>query len=33
MLTGRRARMEGFIMLDYAAGYGEAVEALSKLIA
>ena len=33
MLTGRRARMEGFIILDYTARYGEAVEALSKLIA
>jgi NADPH-dependent curcumin reductase CurA len=33
MLTGRRARMEGFIVLDYAPRYGEAVQALSKLIA
>jgi NADPH-dependent curcumin reductase CurA len=33
MLTGRRARMEGFIILDYASRYGEAVAALSKLIA
>ncbi len=32
MLTGRRARMEGFIILDYAARYGEAIQALSKLI-
>jgi len=33
MLTGRRARMEGFIILDYAPRYGEAVQALSKLMA
>lgn len=33
MLTGRRARMEGFIILDYVPRYGEAVAALSKLIA
>jgi NADPH-dependent curcumin reductase CurA len=33
MLTARRARMEGFIVLDYAPRYGEAVQALSKLIA
>jgi NADPH-dependent curcumin reductase len=33
MLTGRRARMEGFIILDYAPRYGEAIQALSRLIA
>ncbi|UGY01638.1 NADP-dependent oxidoreductase [Bradyrhizobium quebecense] len=33
LLIGRRARMEGFIILDYAPRFGEAVEALSKLIA
>jgi NADPH-dependent curcumin reductase CurA len=33
MLTGRRARMEGFIILDYAPRYAEAIQALSKLIA
>jgi len=32
-LTVMRARMEGFIVLDYAPRFGEAVEALSKLIA
>jgi len=32
MLIGRRARMQGFIILNYAARYGEAVEAFSKLI-
>jgi len=33
MLTVQRARMEGFIVLDYAARYGEGVQALSKLMA
>ena len=33
MLTGRRARMAGFIILDYVPRYGEAVQALSKLTA
>ncbi len=33
MLTGRRARMEGFIVLDYAPRYAEGAQALSRLIA
>ena len=33
MLTVMRARMEGFIVLDYAPRYGEGVQALSKLMA
>lgn len=33
VLTIQRARMEGFIILDYAARYGEAVAGLSRLIA
>lgn len=33
MLTIRRARMEGFIVLDYASRYEEGVLALSKLVA
>ena len=33
MLTMMRARMEGFIVLDYAPRYGEGVQALSKLMA
>ena len=33
MLTSRRARMEGFIILDYAPRYDEAIQALSLLIA
>jgi NADPH-dependent curcumin reductase CurA len=32
-LTVRRAKMEGFIVLDYANRYGEAVQALAKLLA
>jgi NADPH-dependent curcumin reductase len=33
MLTVMRARMEGFIVLDYANRYGEGVQALGKLMA
>lgn len=33
MLTVQRARMEGFIVLDYAPRYGEGVQGLSKLMA
>lgn len=33
MLTVQRARMEGFIVLDYAPRYGEGVQALAKLMA
>ena len=33
MLTVMRARIEGFIILDYAQRFGEAVEGLSKLMA
>jgi len=33
MLTMMRARMEGFIVLDYASRFGEAIEALARLIA
>jgi NADPH-dependent curcumin reductase CurA len=33
MLTVQRARMEGFIILDYAARYAEGVQALAKLMA
>jgi NADPH-dependent curcumin reductase CurA len=32
-LTVMRARMEGFIILDYAARFGEGVQALAKLMA
>jgi NADPH-dependent curcumin reductase len=32
-LTVMRARMEGFIVLDYAPRFGEGVQALAKLIA
>jgi len=33
MLTQMRARMEGFIVLDYAPRYGEGVQALARLMA